>query len=215
MKKTVLSSLVGLALITACASKTVGAAAGNAVQQTRSGITDAALTPLEDLNLRRDEIPQALEEISNPYDISVDMSCTEIKSQIAALNEILGPDWDASPQEDGSSSLSERAAEESSERLLAMIADEAGGIIPYRSWVRRLSGAKAHEKRVKNAKERGAHRRTYLKALNVVKKCDAPAEPGQQAKTADGRPHVPLDLRPTLHRPVEPFRPATASASSR
>ena len=44
----------------------VGEAAGSTVSQTREGFADAALSPLEDLNLKRREIPPLLAAMASP-----------------------------------------------------------------------------------------------------------------------------------------------------
>ena len=169
-------SALGLALAAGCASKTASEATNTAYVQTRAGFAEAAMTPLEDLNLRRDEIPPALEAVGNPYEFPAEATCAEIETHITGLNNVLGPDWDAPPGGD-ETPLSERAGDAASDGILGTVASEAGGILPYRGWVRRLSGANAHEKKIKQAYDRGAHRRTYLKALGLMKGCDPVAVP--------------------------------------
>lgn len=176
MKQMLLSALAGGLLLAGCASQQAGPATTKAVQQTRAGLGEAAMTPLEDLNLKRDEIPEILRNISSPYDVPADTTCEEIEAEITALNNVLGPDWDAPPQEDDST-LGDKAADTASDGVLKAVASEAGGIIPYRGWVRQLTGAAAHQKKVKKAIERGSHRRTYLKAFGLMKGCAPVATP--------------------------------------
>ncbi|MEE2879004.1 MAG: hypothetical protein VX593_08375 [Pseudomonadota bacterium] len=180
MKLNALFVLPILLLGAACTTQHAGDAANRAVADTRSGAKQAAMTPLRDLNLQREPIPVVLQDIKNPYDIPEDISCEQIESQVAALNSVLGPDWDALPRNEADPTLSDYAADEASEEMLDIIADEAGAIIPYRSWVRRLSGAKAHQKKVKRAEQRGGHRRTYLKALGLMKGCEGMAAPRRE-----------------------------------
>ena len=176
-KRLVLTVLTGV-LLAGCAHQPTNEATGKAVQQTREGFGEAAMTPLEDLNLKRDPIPAILREIENPYDVPLDLDCAAIEAEIIALNDVLGPDWDAAPKKDDEdSSISDKAADTASDGVLDTVSSTAGGIIPYRGWVRQLTGASAHEKKVRKAYERGSHRRTYLKAIGLMKGCDPVATP--------------------------------------
>jgi hypothetical protein len=49
--------------------------------------------------------------------------------------------------------------------------------VPFRSWVRQLSGAKQNEKRVKEAIYAGSVRRAFLKGIGGHRGCAAPAAP--------------------------------------
>lgn len=159
-------------MLAACASKP----AGEAVSQTRAGFTDAALSPLEDLNLRKDEVPEVLAAISNPYKVDHTASCADIAAEIETLDAILPPDWDDVTEEE-QATLSERAADTASDGVLGVVASEARGLIPYRGWVRRLSGANSHDKKLRAAFDRGRARRTYLKAIGRTKNCEGIAAP--------------------------------------
>lgn len=159
-------------MLAACASKP----AGEAVSQTRAGFTDAALSPLEDLNLRKDEVPDVLAAISNPYKVDHTASCADIAAEIETLDGVLPPDWDEVTEEE-QATLSERAADTASDGVLGVVASEARGLIPYRGWVRRLSGANSHDKKLRAAFDRGRARRTYLKAIGRTKDCEGIAAP--------------------------------------
>ncbi|MEM5517799.1 hypothetical protein WNY37_12650 [Henriciella sp. AS95] len=184
MKQTLFLSAAALLLASACTSTSPDSTTGKVVSQTRSGMADAAMTPLEDLNLKRDQIPAVLAEIKNPYEVSTDISCEDIAAQVTALDAVLGPDFDA-PKQTDDSTLSDKAAGATSDGILKAVASEAGGLIPYRSWVRQLSGAKRHEAKIKRAINKGTHRRTYLKALGQMKKCEGVAAPNLAAIKRD------------------------------
>ncbi|WP_143435509.1 hypothetical protein [Henriciella aquimarina] len=172
-----LTLLGSVLLLASCANKPASEATSTAVSETRAGFADAAMTPLEDLNLKRDQIPDALQSVGNPYKVPADITCAEIEAQIITLNAVLGPDWDT-PEDDGDDpTLSQRAGGAASDGVLGTVASEAGGIMPYRGWIRQLTGAKAHQKKIESAYERGSHRRTYLKALGLMKGCDPVAVP--------------------------------------
>ena len=60
-----------------------------AVRQTGEGLGDAALSPLEDLNLRRDDIPQEIAGIRTPYDPVPDLTCDTIGREVRTLDTVL------------------------------------------------------------------------------------------------------------------------------
>lgn len=146
-----------------------------AIERTEDGFGDAALSPLEDINLKRDKIPETFQAISNPYDVDPEISCEQIAEEVSELDALLGRDWDIPPPD--KKGLSERAADGASTAFLDAISSGASGIIPYRGFVRTLSGAARHEKKVRKAYERGSHRRTFLKAIGLGKGCTYPAAP--------------------------------------
>jgi hypothetical protein len=57
------------------------------------------------------------------------------------------------------------------------VAGTAQDVIPFRSWVRKLTGAERHDKLVQQAIMAGAVRRGYLKGLGESKGCMPPATP--------------------------------------
>src|SRR5690606_18768209 len=78
-------------VLAGCASNGAGGRFGR-------GLADAALQPLEDLNLRQDAIPQVLvEALASPYSQRGMETCMAIALQVRHLNEALGPDQDEPP----------------------------------------------------------------------------------------------------------------------
>ena len=216
MRQILIPALLGAALLGGCTSNAaVNAAAGKAFSDSKAGLADAALTPLEDLNLRRDEIPRTLEQIKSPYEGSPgEMSCAQIAAEVTALDGLLRRDWDAGPETD-TESLSEKAGGEAADSLLDTVKSEAANLIPYRDVVRQLSGAKAHEQKIADAKERGQHRRTFLKGIGAAKGCDGAAVP-KDVPIEDNSPAISYH-RPsggeTYYRPdPHVFAPPVASA---
>ncbi len=186
MRKTLLFASLTALLLGACASNpapadtrpegTVGETASpGVVQRTSQGLPDAAASPLTDLNLRRQTIPELLKAIDNPYHVDAGISCDDITSQVSALDELLGRDFDVPPPDPAS--LSERAAEGASTAFLDTVSSTASSVIPFRGVVRNVSGANAHERRVRKAFERGSHRRTFLKGIGMMQGCVSPAAP--------------------------------------
>lgn len=167
-----------LILASACATDTaqnIGQSASNAAVDARDGLAEAAMSPLEDFNLRRDEIPTSLAESDNPYDIPEELGCVEIARRIGRLNGILGRDWDSADPEERLNS--ERLADAAAKATLGTIAAEARGLIPFRSTIRKASGAEKHEKRYQRAIQMGKERRAYLKGIGYAEGCPAPARP--------------------------------------
>ncbi len=141
----------------------------------QAGVGEAALSPLEDINFKRDKIPARLKAIKNPYEISPFMTCREIELEVLALDGLLGRDWDTPPPE--KAKLKDRAADGASTAFLDAVSSGASGLIPYRGYVRTLSGANRHQKKVLRAYERGSHRRTFLKGVGLNRGCVYPASP--------------------------------------
>ncbi len=142
-----------------------------------SGVGAAATAPLDDLNLRREEIPTVLLQAeANPYDLRNLNQCSTIGAEISRLNDALGPDTDEPPAPDGST-LGERAGDAASKAALDAIRDTTTDFIPGRSWIRRLSGAEQHSRHVQSAIQAGRMRRAFLKGIGMQRNCAPPAAP--------------------------------------
>lgn len=146
-------------------------------RQVGEGFGDAATQPLVDLNVRRDQIPTVLLQAqANPYDRRNLNQCTTIGAEVARLDEALGPDRDE-PARPDNPTLNERAQDALAEAALDAIRDATTDFIPYRSWIRALTGAQARSKAVQDAVEAGRLRRAYLKGLGMRANCAPPASP--------------------------------------
>jgi len=146
----------------------------NEQESTRKAAFSAALTPLEDLGLRKREIPDMLKMLSeNPYTPPQTLHCDEIKKEMADLNVLLGADIDTPKV-----SLSdEDEMLETGTNLLhdavVNVVRSQTDVIPFRSIVRRLTGANKHEKAVEKAVYAGKLRRAYLRGLADARFGDA------------------------------------------
>jgi len=139
------------------------ASAGNG--EKRKSVTgsarDAATSPLQDLNLAGDRVPTELLLLKQaPYSAEGLDSCEPIDRQIAALEDILGPDVD-SPKK-GPGVL--RSALKAGGGFLS-------GFIPFRGVVRELSGANERKQRMEDAVYAGVARRSFLKGVAAAKGC--------------------------------------------
>jgi hypothetical protein len=156
MNMRTLSLLVALAL-TACAG-------------TEKSAKDAAATPLSDLNVVRAEIPPVLAAAQKaPYALPADRGCAALGAEIQALDAALGADLDTT-ERGHNPSLIERGVGDA-------LKNTAEGVIPFRGWVRKLTGAERYSREVAAAIAAGTIRRAYLKGLGSAAGCAAPAAP--------------------------------------
>ena len=150
-------------------------ATDRAIQQSQDGFSEAALSPLEDVNLKRAPIPEEFKQIHNPYAVDPETTCDKIAKEVTTLDALLGRDWDVPPPDE--KGLTDQAADGASTAFLDAVASGASGFIPYRGIVRTLTGANSHATKVRKAYERGSHRRTFLKGMGLIKGCVYPAAP--------------------------------------
>lgn len=169
----------------------------------RSHSLGAAVTsPLEDLNLKRTDIPEVLvHAVEQPYDMKGLTNCRAVGAEIGRLDAVLGPDRDEPPPERRATTAGD----------VARAGAEA--VTPYRGLVRRLTGASKHQARLQEAINAGGARRGYLKGMGMRMNCAPPAAPSW-FKPA---PPPPPPVRPTPVPPPKPAvatipRPATAAA---
>ncbi|MBZ8142229.1 hypothetical protein CLD22_20285 [Rubrivivax gelatinosus] len=147
-------------LLGACASPEVG----------RAG--EAATAPLHDLNVVRAKIPEALSAAHKaPYRLPEPPGCEATAAEIAALDEALGPDLDAPPGAERG--LIERGGDAAGDAAIGVVRRTAEGVIPFRGWVRKLSGAERHSREVAAAVTAGAARRAFLKGWRLASACPA------------------------------------------
>ena len=140
-------------------------------------IADAAATPLSDLNLIRAEIPPVLITAQKgPYAVPLKASCEVIAANVQALDEALGPDLDA-PLLTSDAGLAERGAEVVGNAAVGALRSAAEGVIPFRGWVRKLTGAERYAREVAAAIAAGTVRRAFLKGLGQAQGCAVPAAP--------------------------------------
>lgn len=145
---------------------------------------DVALTPLSDLNLTRDEIDALLVQArANPYDMTGLHRCSDIVAAVTQLDALLGEDLD-------SADAKERGV---SPGRIAQWA--VGRFIPFRGLIREVSGARAHERKVRDAVVGGMMRRSFLKGMGQQKGCRYPARPARLEEVADRREHDAAKIR--------------------
>jgi hypothetical protein len=158
----------------------------------REGLRGAAKAPLRDLNMLRTKIPEVLlQALADPYERPSSKSCGELVTLLKPLNDALGADLDV-PSADQDDLL-----DKGRNTALGVVAGAASDVIPFRGWVRKLSGAEQHDHVVQAAIVAGAVRRGYLKGLGEAKGCLPPATPSHELAGApvidqSGKPKYPI-----------------------
>lgn len=129
--------------------------------------TEVAKTPLRDFNVDARDIPDVLLlAVRDPYAAAGTATCDAIVTEVAALDDVLGADYDIA-QHDGSDRFSEgRIAQ-------GMV----GSVIPFRGILREVTGAADNDRALRAAYTAGMVRRSFLKGLGMGRSCAYPARP--------------------------------------
>lgn len=126
--------------------------------------TDVAATPLDDLNLRKQDLPALLLTAQDrPYDLTGLRGCTQISAAVRELDAVLGDDIDLPPADkDGMSA--------------GRVAREAVRVfIPFNGLIREISGANNRDRQLQSAVFAGTARRSFLKGVGQARGCRYPA----------------------------------------
>lgn len=152
-----------------------GATQADTAPATSSPVGKAVATPLQDVNVVRSKIPGVLLLAQKaPYATPTDRSCTALGSEVRALDVALGSDLD------GPATAEPGAVESGAGEVLRGAAES---VIPFRTWVRKLSGAERKAREVAAAIAAGTVRRAYLKGLGQAAGCAVPAAPATSASS--------------------------------
>lgn len=178
MKAPALSCLA--LLLAACASPSRNTPA-TAEPQGDAKLVQAATTPLSDLNIVRADIPPVLAAAQKaPYAEPSDRGCTALAADVQALDAALGADLDTPPSA-GNPGLVERGSGAVGNAAVGAVRNTAEGVVPFRGWIRKLTGAERYAREVAAAIAAGTIRRAYLKGLGQSAGCEAPAAPRKPA----------------------------------
>lgn len=151
--------------------------ADRGVMQDKDTLRDAALAPLEDLNLKQKGIPDVLLRArADPYDMEGLSRCEPIAGEIGRLDGALGPDLDEAPAPD-TRTRAQKVGGAIKDAGISEVRSESRGLLPFRGWVRKLTGAARHDKKVQAAIRAGEVRRGYLKGVGMRMNCAPPAAP--------------------------------------
>ena len=128
---------------------------------------EVAKTPLRDLNIDGRDIPEVLVAAErDPYATAGLDQCNAIVADIAALDGILGADYDIA-EDRGGDRISEGRIGQS----------VVGSILPFRGIVREVTGAAENDRRLRAAYTAGMVRRAFLKGWGLGRGCAYPARP--------------------------------------
>jgi hypothetical protein len=173
-------ALAGCATTKSADSGAPRAANGSSGTPGNDAVTQAVTSPLSDLNLVNAPIPPVLRtSAKSPYAIPADNTCEALVDEVKALDEVLGSDLDTPPSPTNPG-LVERGAKEVGNAAVGALKNTAEGLVPFRGWVRKLSGAERYSKEVAAAIAAGTVRRAYLKGLGEARGCAAPAAPSRR-----------------------------------
>ena len=123
-----------------------------------------AATPLDDLNLRKQDVPPLLVAAQQrPYDLTGLSRCPQIAVAVGELDAVLGDDIDLPPTDSNGMSA-------------GRVAREAVRVfIPFSGLIREVSGANNRDRQLQSAVYAGTARRSFLKGVGQARGCRYPA----------------------------------------
>jgi len=157
-----------LALVAAAAAALSVAAPLAAQVMPEPDAEEVAMTPLRDLNIDPQDIPEVLQRAAtDPYAAAGLDRCDALVTEIAELDMVLGADYDIAEDDGGGDRINEGRIGQSL----------VGSIIPFRGIVREVTGAAGNERDLRAAYTAGMVRRAYLKGWGQGRGCAYPARP--------------------------------------
>jgi len=164
----------------------VAACSTGRTADTRRGVSGAAAQPLRDVGLIRPEIPLLLRNLQYPYSTATLTDCNAVAREIGQLDSVLGPE---SYQPGPNRNVWDRSGDFVEEQTIEAAQDTAADLIPFRSWVRRISGASRAERDALRAVANGQQRRTFLRGYGASLGCPSmiPPPPPAAHQARDGR----------------------------
>lgn len=163
---------------------------GGSPNRAATRLSDAAASPLNDLNLVREKIPTVLRDAQKgPYALPGRRDCKALEADVLALDAVLNADLD-NPGTTADVSALERGAGFVGEAAVGAVRGAAQSVVPFRGWIRKLSGAERHSREVAAAIAAGNVRRAFLKGLGAAAGCQPPAAP-RPVDARDDAPAVP------------------------
>jgi hypothetical protein len=168
-----------LVLVSAALSLTQAQAAppGEKAQDTGTTMGDAVTQPLADVNLKRRTVPPELAAIlANPYALNGVRTCRQIIAEVRKMDAALGDDVDRIEVDPLTRKRRDGAA--------AVTRGVISSLIPFRSLIREVSGARAAEQDYREAIFAGVIRRGFLKGYGQARRCRAPGRPMNALESA-------------------------------
>jgi len=180
------TGLISRIVVATALSVAVAACSTGRTADTRRGVANAAYTPLRDVNLMRPEIPLLLRNLQYPYSTATLTDCNAVTREIGQLDGVLGPE---SYQPGPNRNVWDRSGDFLEEQTIDLAEGTAEDLIPFRSWVRRISGASRAEREALRAVANGQQRRTFLRGYGASLGCPGmiPPPPPQPVRAREGR----------------------------
>ena len=161
------ATLSAIALLNLAAGSAHAQTGPSTTQKVEETAGKGAASPLKDVGVVKDKIPQVLLDArAATYALPAPLTCKTLFDAVDALNAELAPDLDNAETQVKSG----MSASEIGETVVH-------GLMPMRSWVRKLSGAEKNDNEVRQALLAGSVRRGYLKGVGLQLDCKPPAAP--------------------------------------
>lgn len=146
---------------------------GDKLVEEGGNLVDVAVQPIHDLNLLEKAIPPVLlaAKKNGAYAAPAKTDCASMLAEIRALDLALGPDLDTPSSPSADPTLAEKAVDRAMDYVVQPAVNSVratvnyffDGVVPFRSWVRKLSGAEQASAEVASAISAGATRRPFIK----------------------------------------------------
>lgn len=138
---------------------------------------DVATTPLDTLNLKKDEIPPILLAArEDTYTVKGMRTCRAIGAEIVELDAVLGPDIDVA---------ADKTRDEKRGNAMGQVAKSViNSFIPFGGVIKEVTGAASKERQWQIALYAGASRRAFLKGYGQARGCRYPARSATPAQAA-------------------------------
>ncbi|PHR93610.1 MAG: hypothetical protein COA69_02935 [Robiginitomaculum sp.] len=163
-KKTTIT-ILAVSVLTGCAT------IDRSDSDTGKSLATAVTSPLDVLNIRKQEAPLYLQQGGYIYQASPRPSCRGIAQELSALNEAIGEtdaDDEAAKQTEG---------QQRADTTTDVVSSASASIIPFSGVVRVVSGAKAAQKKFDAYYDQGRRRRAFLKGYALGIGCPSPISP--------------------------------------
>lgn len=154
-----------------------GASAQTVVAPSNVTAGDVVATPLENLNIKKDEIPPILIAArEDTYGVSGMRTCRAIGAEVSRLDAVLGPDIDV---------MTDKTRGEKRGNAMGQVAKSViNSFIPFGGVLREVTGAAGRERQWQVALYAGASRRAFLKGYGQARGCRYPARAATAAQIA-------------------------------
>ena len=137
-------------------------------RQSLSHLSYAAATPVRDLNIATQAIPSQLQRLQNPYGTDTYKSCSNLKSEINAIQYALHENRGRNP---GTLHTRRTRAGNLGNAVDASAKTLTTALIPFRGVVRFASGASYRDKQAQEADRLGRERLGFLIGVGSANNC--------------------------------------------